>query len=97
MLNDEELEVTQANITSEAKLNEEPEDFDWSVKNYAVLFATGKPGEVDKTPIAEKVVAGGKVTGAPISKDGYRLTIYTDTAHTDIFNPDLPINEEKIF
>ena len=97
LLNGEELEVEQANITSQAKLNDPAEDFDWSVKNYAVLFATGKPGEVDKTPIAEKVVAGGLVTGAPISKDGYTLTIYTDTAHTAIFDPTQPITEEKIF
>lgn len=97
LLNGEELEVEQSNITSQAKLNDPAEDFDWSVKNYAVLFATGKPGAVDKTPIAEKVVAGGLVTGAPISKEGYTLTIYTDEAHTAIFDPTQPINEEKIF
>lgn len=97
LLNGEELEVEAANITSRAQLNDPAEEFDWSVKNYAVLFATGKPGAVDKTPIAEKVVAGGKVTGAPISKDGFTLTIYTDEAHTSIFDPNEPINEEKIF
>ena len=97
LLNGEELEVEAGNITSRAQLNDPAEDFDWSVKNYAVLFATGKPGAVDKTPIAEKVVAGGKVTGAPISKDGFTLTIYTDEAHTSIFDPNEPINEEKIF
>lgn len=97
MLNDEELEVVPETITSAAQLNDPAEEFDWSVKNYAVLFATGKPGDVDKTPIAEKVIAGGKVTGAPIAKENYSLTIYTDTAHTTIFNPETPITEEKIF
>lgn len=97
LLNGEELEVETANIISKAQLNDPAEEFDWTVKNYAVLFATGKPGAVDKTPIAEKVVAGGKVTGAPISKDGFTLTIYTDEAHTAIFDPNEPINEEKIF
>ena len=97
MLNDEELEVVPETITSAAQLNDPAEEFDWSVKNYAVLFATGKPGEVDKTPIAEKVVAGGKVTGAPIAKENYSLTIYTDEAHTTVFDPETPITEEKIF
>lgn len=97
MLNDEELEVVPETITSAAQLNDPAEEFDWSVKNYAVLFATGTPGEVDETPIAEKVVAGGKVTGAPIAKENYSLTIYTDEAHTTVFDPETPITEEKIF
>ena len=96
-LNDEELEVEASNIKSYAQLNDPAEAFDWTVKNYTVLFATGTPGEVDKTPIAEKVVAGGFVTGAPIAKANYSLTIYTDTAHTSIFDPTTPITEEKIF
>ena len=96
-LNGKPLAVEEDTIISYAELKEEPVDFDWSVKNYTVLFATGTPGEVDKTPIAEKVVAGGYVTGAPIAKDGYTLTIYTDTAHTQEFDQSLPINEEKIF
>ena len=96
-LNDEELEVEASNIKSYAQLNDPAEAFDWTVKNYTVLFATGTPGEVDKTPIAEKVVAGGLVTGAPIAKANYSLTIYTDTAHTSIFDPTTPITEEKIF
>ena len=96
-LNDEELEVEASNIKSYAQLNDPAEAFDWTVKNYTVLFATGTPGEVDKTPIAEKVVAGGLVTGAPIAKANYSLTIYTDTAHTTVFDPTTPITEEKIF
>ena len=100
-LNGKPLAIEEDTITSAAVLTgteENPHvDHDWSVKNYAVLFATGTPGEVDKTPIAEKVVAGGHVTGAPIAREGYTLTIYTDTAHTEEFDQTLPINEEKIF
>ena len=55
-LNGKPLAVEEDTIISYAELKEEPVDFDWSVKNYTVLFATGTPGEVDKTPIAEKVV-----------------------------------------
>lgn len=99
MLNDEELEVETPNLKSYAKLNDPAEDFDWTVKNYTVLFATGQPGEVDKTPFAEKVVAGGFVTGAPVAKENYSLTIYTDEAKTpgNIFDPSTPITENKIF
>ncbi len=97
MLNGQPLEVTSDNITSKAALTDPAVDFNWSQKNYAVLFATGTPGEVDKTPIAEKVPAGGTVTGAPIAKEGYTLTIYNDSAHTEIFDQTQPINEEKIF
>ena len=96
-LNDEELEVEASNIKSAAQLNDPAEAFDWTVKNYAVLFATGEVGAVDKTPIAEKVVAGGLVTGAPVAKANYSLTIYTDSAHTTLFDPTTPITEEKIF
>jgi uncharacterized repeat protein (TIGR02543 family) len=96
-LNGYPLEVESGTIISKAKLNEEPVEHDWTKKNYAVLFATGTPGSVDKTPIAEKVPAGGKVTGAPIAKEGYTLTIYNDTAHTSIFDPETPINSEMIF
>lgn len=96
-LNGRPLAIEEDTIISAAELVDPAVDFDWSVKNYAVLFATGTPGEVDKTPIAEKVVAGGFVTGAPIAKEGYTLTIYNDTAHTSIFDPTTPITEEKIF
>ena len=100
-LNGKALKLEDENITSKAYLTGTEEhptvDHDWTVKNYTVLFAKGTPGEVDKTPIAEKVVAGGHVTGAPIAKEGYTLTIYTDTAHTAEFDQTLPINEEKIF
>lgn len=96
-LNGRPLAIEEDTIISAAELVDPAVDYDWSVKNYAVLFATGTPGEVDKTPIAEKVVAGGFVTGAPIAKEGYTLTIYNDTAHTSIFDPTTPITEEKIF
>lgn len=96
-LNGKPLAIEEDTIISAAELVDPAIDFDWTQKNYAVLFATGTPGEVDKTPIAEKVVAGGFVTGAPIAKEGYTLTIYNDTAHTSIFDPTTPINEEKIF
>lgn len=96
-LNGKPLAVAQENIISKAELTDPKIDFDWSVKNYTVLFALGTPGEVDKTPIAEKVVAGGLVTGAPIAREGYTLTIYTDSSRTQVFDPNTPINEEKIF
>ncbi len=96
-LNGYPLEVEAETIISKAKLNEEPVEHDWTKKNWAVLFATGTPGSVDKTPIAEKVLDGGFVTGAPVAKEGYTLTIYNDTAHTSIFDPTTPITEEKIF
>ncbi|MBR2281825.1 MAG: InlB B-repeat-containing protein, partial [Spirochaetales bacterium] len=96
-LNGEALEIDQDNIKSAAQLNEEPVEHDWSVKNWSVLFATGTPGEVDKTPLAEKVVDGGFVTGAPVAKEGYTLSIFTDAARTIPFDQTLPITEEKIF
>ena len=96
-LNGAPLDVESGTIISKAKLNEEPVQHDWTKKNYAVLFATGTPGSVDKTPIAEKVLEGGFVTGAPIAKEGYTLTIYNDTAHTSIFDPKTPITKEMIF
>lgn len=96
-LNDEPLEITQDNIKSYAELAEEPVEHDWSVKNWSVLFATGTVGEVDKTPLAEKVVDGGFVTGAPVNKEGYTLSIFTDAARTIPFDPTQPITEAKIF
>jgi uncharacterized repeat protein (TIGR02543 family) len=96
-LNGYPLEVESGTIISKAKLNEEPVEHDWTKKNYAVLFATGKPGAVDKTPIAEKVVEGGKVTGAPIAKEGYTLKIFNDEEHTSVFDPETPITKEMIF
>lgn len=96
-LNGYPLEIEEGNIGSKAKINEEPVEHDWTKKNWAVLFATGTPGEVDKTPMAEKVLDGGFVTGAPVAKEGYTLTIYNDTAHTSIFDPTTPITSEKIF
>ena len=97
MLNDEPLEITQDNIKSYAVLNEEPVAHDWTVKNWSVLFATGTVGEVDKTPLAEKVVDGGFVTGAPVAKEGYTLSIFTDAARTIPFDQTQPITEAKIF
>lgn len=100
-LNGEPLEITQDNIKSYAVLNGTDEnpivEHDWSVKNWSVLFATGTVGEVDKTPLAEKVVDGGLVTGAPVAKEGYTLSIYTDAARTIPFDATQPITEAKIF
>ena len=100
-LNDEPLEITQDNIKSYAVLNGTDEnpiiEHDWSVKNWSVLFATGTVGEVDKTPLAEKVVDGGFVTGAPVAKEGYTLSIFTDASRTTPFDATQPITENKIF
>lgn len=96
-LNDRSIAIDADTITSSAALQDPAEEFDWTVKNYAVLFAKGTPGEVDKTPIAEKVIAGGKVTGSPIAKEGYDLVIYTDSSKTKLFDKNEPINEEKVF
>ena len=100
-LNDEPLEITQDNIKSYAVLNDTEDhplvEHDWSVKNWSVLFANGTVGEVDKTPLAEKVVDGGFVTGAPVNKEGYTLSIFTDASRTTPFDATQPITENKIF
>ena len=102
-LNGEAIALDEDCIISKAVLTGD-EDYprvnhDWTVKNYSVLFASGQVGEVDKTPLAEKVVSGGFVTGAPVAKEGYTLTIYTtaDKNPENIFDPTIPITEEKIF
>ena len=100
-LNGEPLEITQDNIKSYAVLNDTEDhplvEHDWSKKNWSVLFATGTVGEVDKTPLAEKVVDGGLVTGAPVNKEGYTLSIFTDADRTTPFDATQPITENKIF
>ena len=100
-LNGEPLEITQDNIKSYAVLNDTEDhplvEHDWSVKNWSVLFATGTVGEVDKTPLAEKVIDGGLVTGAPVNKEGYTLSIFTDASRTTPFDATQPITENKIF
>ena len=100
-LNGVALEIEQDNIASKAYLTGTEEhpyiDHDWTVKNYTVLFAKDKVGEKDKTPIAEKVIAGGLVTGAPVYKEGYTLKIFNDYEKTQEFDPLTPIYEEKIF
>ena len=100
-LNGEPLEITQDNIKSYAVLNDTEDhplvEHDWSKKNWSVLFATGTVGEVDKTPLAEKVLDGGYVTGAPVNKEGYTLSIFTDADRTTAFDATQPITENKIF
>ena len=100
-LNGEPLEITQDNIKSYAVLNGTDEnpivEHDWSKKNWSVLFATGTVGEVDRTPLAEKVLDGGLVTGAPVNKEGYTLSIFTDAERTTAFDATQPITENKIF
>ena len=100
-LNGEPLEITQDNIKSYAVLNDTEDhplvEHDWSKKNWSVLFATGTVGEVDKTPLAEKVLDGGYVTGAPVNKEGYTLSIFTDADRTTPFDATQPITENKIF
>ena len=59
-LNGEPLAIEATNIKSAASLAEETiKDHVWDIpRNYSVLLATGKLGEVDKTPLIEKVAPG---------------------------------------
>lgn len=86
-LNGEPLDIEQANIKSAAVLDEEPiMDHVWEIpRNYAVLLATGKVGEVDKHPLIAKVAPGSTAEelAEELEEDGgYIVELFSDSDKT---------------
>jgi uncharacterized repeat protein (TIGR02543 family) len=86
-LNGEPLEIESTNIKSYATLADETiADHVWGIpRNYAILLATGKPGEVDKHPLIAKVAPGSTVKelAEELEEDGgYIVNLYSDDAKT---------------
>lgn len=86
-LNGEPLEIESTNIKSYATLEEETiADHVWNIpRNYAILLATGKPGDVDKHPLIAKVAPGSTVKelAEELEEDGgYIVNLYSDDAKT---------------
>ena len=86
-LNGEPLEIEASNIKSYAELSEETiADHVWNIpRNYAILLATGKPGEVDKNPLIAKVAPGSTVSelAEELEEDGgYIVNLFSDDAKT---------------
>lgn len=86
-LNGEPLDIEASNIKSAATLAEDTiADHVWDIpRNYAVLLATGKVGEVDKTPLIEKVAPGSTAQDLydELEEDGgYIVKLYSDADKT---------------
>lgn len=95
-LNEKALEITEENIQSKGTV-ETTTEHEWTIAdNNVVLFATGTLGESDKTPYAEKVAVGGKISGAtlPAAEAGYELKLYSDSAKTVEFDVNTIINAD---
>lgn len=89
-LNGQPLEITQENVISYAEVGETIKDHVWDIpRNYAILLATGKPGEVDKTPLVAKVAPGSTVEELSdiLEEDGgYIVELFSDDAKTTPYN-----------
>ena len=98
-LNGEEIEIDEEMVEGYATPTLEiVKDHEWTeAKKYVVLYFTGTPGDVDKTPSYELVAAGGTAV-ANLTKDGYTLSIYTDEAMETAFDKTTAINADtKLF
>ena len=90
-LNGEPLDIVSTNIKSAAALDEETiKDHVWNIpRNYAVLLATGKVGEVDKHPLIEKVAPGSTAQDLydELEEDGgYIVKLYSDADKTTAYD-----------
>ena len=90
-LNGAPLEIEATNIKSAASLAEETiKDHVWDIpRNYAVLLATGKVGEVDKHPLIEKVAPGSTAQDLydELEEDGgYIVNLFSDADKTTPYN-----------
>ena len=90
-LNGEPLAIEATNIKSAASLAEETiKDHVWDIpRNYSVLLATGKLGEVDKTPLIEKVAPGSTAKDLydTLTEDGgYIVELFTDADKTTAYD-----------
>jgi len=90
-LNGEPLEIDASNIKSYATLEDGTiDDHIWDIpRNYAVLLATGKPGEVDKNPLIAKVAPGSTAQELydELEEDGgYIVKLFSDDAKTNPYD-----------
>lgn len=90
-LNGEPLEINASNIKSYATLEDGTiDDHIWDIpRNYAVLLATGKPGEVDKNPLIAKVAPGSTAQDLydELEEDGgYIVKLFSDDAKTNPYD-----------
>ena len=95
-LNGEPLLIDADTITSSAELTEGTiKDHVWSIpKNYAVLFATGTLGEVDKTPVVAKVQAGSMLDLSALEEEKGSCSVFSDADKKEPLNTKVQVLED---